>query len=876
MTKHKNSNIYFFDAHALCYRAFYAISDLTTSSGMPTGAVLGFINIVKRILKQHDPEHVVFAFDSKGLTKRHRKYKEYKSHRKPMPQELVQQLPYILRYVKAKNFPIYKKSGYEADDIIATLTRQAREKGMEVTIVTGDKDALQLVEPGVTVLSPGTSSDKIYNEQEVERKFGVSPERMLEFMAFVGDASDNIPGVKGIGKVGAARLITEFGSVENVYSSLESISSKSVRQKLEAGREMAILSRKLVELDFDVPVEIDLGRGSGQEEDTEELVKVYTELEFKRLLSKILPTGKKEQGTEYVLVEEMSELEKTLKGFSGGPVAIFPKVDDTGSLMGLAMSGKAFESFYVPFEKGSDLASRLEGFLSCGKTKKIVHDGKKVLGVIRAAGMRLCGLDFDVMLADYISDPGKGEHGLFDMAVRRLNRRLISGGGMVKDLFSKNQELADICGEKSDMIFRLHAELDNELKTKGLTALFYDTEMPLISILADMEDVGIGIDLEYLKQSTQEFGKQLKKLTEEIHNLAEEKFNINSPKQLQHILFEKLGLAPGKKTKTGYSTDESVLAKLSKGHELPRLILKYRHLNKLKTTYYDSIIELTDKKNRVLHTTFNQTVTSTGRLSSSEPNIQNIPIRTEIGRKIRKAFVPPFRSHFLLAADYSQIELRVLAHLSGDNTLTDAFSSGEDVHKFTASRIFDCDIEEVTPEMRRAAKTVNFGIVYGMGKNALAADLEISESEAQEFINAYFERYGSIKEYMENTVRKARTDGYVKTLLNRRRYLPEINSKNPRLRSFAERTAINTPVQGSAADIIKLAMVVCHKKLKNSGTEMIMQVHDELLFSVPEDEQEKVVVLVRDVMESVFDLNVRLKVDLEMGKNWYDMEKVDL
>lgn len=883
MTENKRSDIYLFDAHALCYRAFYAIRGLTSSYGMPTGAVLGFINTVNRILREHEPEHVVIAFDSKEPTKRHKLYEEYKAHREPMPEDLVQQMPFIKKFVRAKNFLVCQKPGYEADDIIAVLAQQASEKGLDTTIVTGDKDALQLISENLRILSPGKKGEKIYDAEKVEEKFGVRPDQILEFMSLVGDKSDNIPGVKGIGKVTAGKLIREFGTVKNIYKNLDNISSKSIRKKLDQGRESAELSRSLIEPDMDVPVELDLDKALLSDPTKEDLIELYTKLEFKKMLSGLLSEGDIEK-RNYMVADSGFKVEKYLEGLAKNKVlSVSPDFSgENGSLRGAAFSYKAFEALYIPFRR-DDLAGIVTGLLEDRATSKVVYNAKEILKSFEAQEMTFLGYDFDIMLADYIADPGISGRSLSAITERRLSRKLVQRKDNKvqtrKDLFDAyepEKSSAEKHNERADMVFRLYKQLSKELKEKDLLDLFQDIEMPLVPVLADMERTGVGIDLEHLRESADNFEHKLHDLTEEIHELAGKKFNINSPKQLQEILFEKLELPPGRRTKTGFSTDEAVLEGLSSEHRIPKLLLEYRHLNKLKTTYYDAIIELTDKNTGRLHSKFNQAVTATGRLSSSEPNIQNIPIRTDLGRRIRKAFIPPFDDHVLVAADYSQIELRILAHLSADRTLIEAFQSGKDVHEFTASKIFECDVKDVTKQMRRVAKTVNFGIVYGMGKNALASDLGITTDEAGKFIEAYFNRYSSVRSYMDGTIRFARENGYVSTLMKRRRYLPEINSNNQRIRSFAERTAVNTPVQGSAADIIKLAMILFHDKIKKTSCKIIMQVHDELLLSVSEEEVDKRAEQLKNIMENVVKLKVKLEVDLETGKNWYDMRKLSI
>ncbi len=677
---------------------------------------------------------------------------------------------------------------------------------MNVTIVTGDKDALQLIDKSVKVLSPHTTSDKLYDEKGVREKYGVDPESMIELMALMGDSTDNIPGVKGVGQVTAQKLISKYGSVDNIYKNIERVEPESLRKKLVDNRKMAELSRELVILDKNVPVKFDVKETRVGEPDRERLTELCREFEFNKLLRSIMP--KDEGAIEY----SEAEVKKAAKNI------IEVREND--------------------------------------RVTKVGFDIKDSLGALRGSGSEAGKEFFDIMIADYLLDPSQSGHDLASVTMRRLEHDLSPG-------------------EEGDIILKLYNILKPLLDEKKLTLLFQDVEMPLVKVIADMEAEGVGIDVPCLRELSAQMEKKLGSVTKKIYRLSGEEFNINSPKQLQVILFDKLGLPTVKKTKTGASTDESVLRKLAKTHELPAQLLEYRTMNKLKTGYYDSILGLVDKKTHKLHARFNQAVTATGRLSSSEPNLQNIPIKTAMGKEIRRAFVPGEKGKLLLAADYSQVELRILAHLSGDKKLIEAFTEGDDVHRVTAARIFGCKEADVTDDMRNAAKTVNFGIIYGMGPFRLAKDLEIKLDEAQAFIDSYFDQYSGVKTFIDKTIIAARKKGYVTTLLNRRRYIPEITSSNERMKAFAERVAVNTPVQGSAADLIKLAMIACHDKLNAEGVSMIIQVHDELIFKVPEGKIKKAAKEVKKIMEGVIDLKVPLKVDIEAGVNWFDMEEVE-
>jgi len=860
-------NIYLIDGNSFCYRAYYAIQELRTSAGVPTNAIYGFVNMMKKLLRTYEPEMMVIAFDLKGPTVRHKAYEDYKIHRKPMPEDLAEQMPRIKELITAYGIPIFEKKGYEADDIIATLTRIAREKGLDVTVVTSDKDALQLITEGVRVLSPSTYGDKVYDDAEVEKKYGVGPASMVDLMALMGDASDNIPGVKGIGKVTAAKLVSTYGDLEGIYDGIDGIRSEATRKKLLESRVMAELSRDLARLDTGVPVEFDREEARLGEPDRDKLAELYGEFEFTRLLKEVAPESGKE--TDYRVAKNAKDVDRALKSIrASGAVSVSVLRGDDGRAGGVALSWEEGKACFVPAvlfpDEGKDAPPRLKELLEDGSVKKIGHDLKEALVILSEAGMGLEGIDFDVMIADYLIDPSRGGHDLPGMSMRHLGYGLSSGG-----------EGPMAACESSDLALRMYTPLSRTLEDEDLLSLFAEAEMPLVRVLAEMESAGVAVDSVYLERSSAAMEKKLAKATKNIHALAGEEFNINSTKQLQHVLYDKLDLPVLKRTKTGRSTDESVLRKLVGYHDLPEALLEYRELNKLKTGYYDSIQNLFDRKSSRLHARFNQTVTSTGRLSSSEPNLQNIPIKTPLGREIRKVFVSGGKDRLLLAADYSQIELRVLAHMSGDSELIEAFAKGEDVHRHTASLIFGTKPSGVTGEMRAVAKTVNFGIVYGMSPFGLAKDLGISMDEAKHFIDAYFERYRGVSAFIDRTIRSARETGFVTTLLNRRRHIPEINSDNERVRGFAERAAVNTPVQGSAADIIKLAMIGCRNEFAGGDVRMIIQVHDELVFEIPGKMLHAAAAKVRKIMEGVVDLKVPLKVDIEAGKNWLEMKELE-
>ncbi|MDD5634579.1 MAG: DNA polymerase I [Candidatus Omnitrophica bacterium] len=880
-----NKNIYLIDGNSLCYRAFYAIQDLRSSKGVPTNAIYGFISILRKLFKGYSPKRMAVVFDSKGPTERHKKFEEYKIHRKPMPEELIGQLGAINEVVTAHNIPIFQLAGYEADDIIATLAENATREGYDVTIVSNDKDALQLVGGGVKVLSLHTAGDVIYDKQQVIDKFGVPPEKMVDLMALMGDQSDNIPGVRGIGQVTAEKLIKEFGSLSAIYANLAGVKSDSVRGKLKEGEAEAVLSLDLARLNKTVPlIEFNAEKTVIGEPDKEKLAKLYEEFEFRKLLHEVLleKNSEKEKG-KYIIVEDPDLIKKSVGHVDKTGHVAFSLVKDPGdgNIQGFTFSYKEEEAFYISFKGDLGTIALVKKIFENADICKIGYDIKQDLLDLNREGIELKGPIFDILIADYLIDPSRSVYDISSISVRYLNYSILdeknTAGwdkkGQATMDFSQAIEWTASCA-RSDVVMRLYDVMKKELSKKHLQELMDDVEMPLITVLKEMEKEGVRIDTEYLTKQSKIMDKRLDEITSKIYSLAGEKFNINSPKQLQVILYEKLDLPASKRTKTGMSTDESVLKKLAEVHELPKSLLEYRELNKLKTAYYDSLLSLVDEKTQKIHARFNQAVTATGRISSSEPNLQNIPIKTEIGREIRKAFVPSKKGNVLLAADYSQIELRILAHLAEDNRLIGAFEKGVDVHKFTASEIFGNSMDEVTDKMRQAAKTVNFGIIYGMSAFGLAKDLNIPVPKAQEFITAYFDRYRGVKTFIDKTIEEAAKKGYVTTLLNRRRYIPEIKSSNERLRSFAERVAINTPVQGSAADLVKLAMIKCFEKFEKTDIKMIIQVHDELVFDIPAVALDSTAKTVKKIMESIFELKVPLIVNLEAGKNWMEMEEL--
>lgn len=888
-----SKKLFVIDGNSYCYRAYYAIKSLSNSKGLPTNAVYGFATMLNKLIKDENPDYICIAFDLKGPTFRHKMYKEYKIQRKPMPDDLVLQMPIIKEMVRAYGIPIYEKEGYEADDVIATISIKAAKRSIDTNIVTGDKDALQLVGPHIVVNN--THKDGlIYDSEKVKEKYGVGPEGVVDIMALMGDQSDNYKGVPGIGEVAACQLIKEFGTIDNLYQNLDKVKRDGWRNILKDHEDDARLSRELAMLDTDVPIEIDFEDMRPGNAETEKLVSLFRELEFQGLLRGVLP--KDEWRSNYKTIfkkEELSDLVEKLEGLKEVTIDFETTSVDPmlAELIGVSFCWKEGEAYYIPLKHETEetldrdfVMGELKGMLSDGRIKKIGQNIKYEKLILLNYGIELNGISFDTMLASYVLNPSKINHNLGDIAMEYLNHKMQP----ISDLIGKGKKaitmdrvdipsVSRYCCEDSDATFRIKNILAKKMREQGVDELFNKIEVPLVDVLADIEFKGVALDTDLLGEMSKEMEGALARKTAEIFEISGCEFNINSPKQLSEVLFDKLGLPVIKRTKTGISTDEEVLKKLSGEHTVPAAILEYRELNKLKSTYIDNLPRLICPKTGRLHTSFNQTITATGRLSSSQPNLQNIPIKREMGRKVRKAFITASGNYILLSSDYSQVELRILAHLSGDEKLIEAFKNDRDIHTFTASLVNNVPEEKVTARMRSQAKTVNFGIIYGMSAFGLSKSLEIDLGRAQEFIDAYFERYSDVKAYLKKTIDSTKELGYVTTLMNRRRYIPDIASPNMRLRQFAERTAINTPIQGSAADLIKAAMIDIHNEFKKKKLKscMILQVHDELVFEVHKDEIKTVKKIVRDKMEGIFDLKVPIKTNIAIGKNWLDLKDLD-
>ena len=840
----KNS-FFILDGHALCYRAFYAVKELNNAKGQPTNAILGFMNMLRKLLRIYSPSYIVVCFDSKGVTRRKKKFPDYKIQRASMPDELRSQMLIIKELVGAFNIKMLEESSFEADDIIAKVIDTFSEEDLNMVIVSEDKDLYQLLGEKVKMYS--IRQEKLLDYKGVTKKLGFEAKRIVDFLSLAGDKSDNVPGVVGVGEVTARNLINEFGCLDEIYDNIENIKNKKVAEKLLRDKDNAFLSRDLVNLDLEVSFNHSVEDFRMKSPNAEKLFILFKDLGFKRLSEEFSEGQKVERKVQVQTVS--SESGMAMEEFFQKQSFVFYIDDKNG---------------FISFEEGLVYKFLLKdlflwkSLLEDAKFQKIVFNLKMVRKVLLEWDIEIINV-FDCTLASYLLNPSITVSKASDLFWTYLNDTIEENPNCLTDAFKGLKEF-----------------LQRSLEEKGLINLYNDLEMPLAFVISKMEHEGVSLDVEFLKNMSLQCAKDIDVLTEDLYKEADEEFNINSPKQLSVILFEKLGLPVVKKTKTGFSTDEGVLTTLSLGHEFPKKILEYRHLMKLKSTYIDALPQLVNIQTKRIHAEFLQTGTETGRLSSRNPNLQNIPIKTKLGRQVRKAIIPSRKERSILSADYSQVELRVLAHLSGDDYLIKAFNSNQDVHIFTASLIYDVSVEDVTDDMRYSAKRINFGIVYGMSAFGLSKDLNIGPSEAQKFIDKYFLRYPKIKDFMNEQIDFCEKHGYVVTLLNRRRYITDIHSKNKNMRQFAQRQAINTPVQGSAADIIKIAMIRMQKAMEKKDLEsrMIMSVHDELVFDVPEEEIDIMTALVREVMESAMDLLVPISISVKIGKNWLEMEKL--
>ncbi|MCL7747767.1 DNA polymerase I [Halalkalibacter alkaliphilus] len=865
------------DGNSIAYRAFFALPLLNNDKGVYTNAVYGFTTMLLKIIEEEKPTHMLVAFDAGKTTFRHKTFDEYKGGRQKTPPELSEQFHLVREMLDAFNISRYEVENYEADDIIGTLAKEASNKDFEVKVYSGDKDLLQLVSDKVTVVltKKGITNVEAYDEALIAEKYGISPKQIIDMKGLMGDSSDNIPGVPGVGEKTALKLLKEFGSVEKVLDSIDQISGKKMKEKLEENREQALMSKELATIFVDVPFETQLDDLSFGEYEKQNVVKLMKELEFTSLVSKFDTDGVVEEELEDITYEVLDEVtEENLTKEAALIVEVLSENYHQATIEGFALVNEKGR-FFINTEQALHSQAFVD-WLKDDTTKITVFDAKRAVVALGWKGVLLNGVTFDLQMASYLLDPSLSSHEISDVAKRKAKGQVqedeVVYGKGAKQKVPAQEQLAEHLVRKADAMHQLQPILEQELKENEQEKLFRELEMPLSIILGRMETTGVKVDKEQLEQMGEDLNRRLKELEEKIHELAGGSFNINSPKQLGEVLFEKLGLPPIKKTKTGYSTSADVLEKLAEDHEIVEHILHYRQLGKLNSTYIEGLLKVTKSETNKIHTRYNQALTQTGRLSSTDPNLQNIPIRLEEGRKIRKAFIPSETGWKILAADYSQIELRVLAHISGDEKLIEAFLSDMDIHTKTAMDVFHVNEEEVTANMRRSAKAVNFGIVYGISDFGLSQSLGITRKEAGQFIERYIASYPKVKEYMDNTIEEAREKGYVSTLLQRRRYLADITSRNFNKRSFAERTAMNTPIQGTAADIIKRAMVDMAERLdaENFQSRMLLQVHDELIFEVPENEMEIMMKLVPEVMEQTVNLDVPLKADVSYGETWYD------
>ena len=879
------------DGNSLLYRAFFALPHFSTLANQPTNAVYGFTMMLLRLVEEEKPDIVLVAFDAPVKTFRHHEFEQYKAHRKPTPDDLVSQAPLARKLVEAFHIPMLEVPGFEADDVIGTLAVKASAEDHDVLIVTGDLDELQLIGDRVRVMKTvkGVTETITFDEKGVQEHYGLRPEQFPDYKALTGDPSDNIPGVPGIGAKTAVKLLEEYGTIENLLEHASEVQPARFQAILAANANQAVLSKRLATIVKDIPLDVDFEQCLFKGPDLPSVREMFRELGFTSLLKR-LPEAEvqpslfgeaedKKVGVSapsVIVVGSQAELADLMAKAQGSKsIAIRAHgtsargVDDEPLAMAISLgAGKAY---YVQF--GVTTGIRFEDLSPLFASESVAKRGHNIKYEIELAqryGFELKGPVFDVLVAAYVADPTRGTHTLESIVLDYL--------GIELPVMGKNGAVSGPRGESSveemfaaevDSISRLVPILAKKIDEDGLGPLMADIELPLIPILADMELAGVALDVEWMSRLAKQLEERIYLLEKKIYDLAGMEFNIGSTRQLQSVLFDKMGLQAGKKTKTGYSTDAETLAQLAPAHEIVAKILEYRELAKLKSTYADSLPKLINPRTGRIHTTLNQAVTATGRLSSSDPNLQNIPIKSEIGREIRRAFIPS-RGNLLISADYSQIELRILAHISHDPELERAFREDEDIHVKTATKLFGVPAAEVTSDMRRQAKTVNFAVIYGMSDYGLSRELNIPTGVAKAYIESYFSEYPGVKSYAAETLAKARQLGYVESLLGRRRYMPEIRSPNRTYREFAERAAVNMPIQGTAADIVKLAMISIHERLRSGGfgTKLVLQVHDELVFDAPESEVGAVLPIIKSAMETAYKLDVPLKVDVKVGGDW--------
>lgn len=898
----KDDAVYLVDGSGYIFRAYYAVRPLSSSRGVPTNATYGFVQMLLKLIREHQPKYLAIAFDTKTPTFRHELYTGYKANRPPPPEDLIPQFEWIHKVVDAFGIKKLVMPGFEADDVIGTLTKKARDIGRQVIIVTGDKDFMQLVDGEVWLLdelrATKTDAELFVDREGVREKFGVDPEHVVDVLALAGDSSDNVPGVRGIGEKTAMELVKEFGSLETILNVAPIMKQKSRREKLIEDSDMARLSKTLVTIKCDVPMDLSIEDIRFQMQGSQKLMDLFEELEFRRLMNEPIFKTVATEATEQIVSrpsagvidrsvyetittpEQLATLVAKLESAEIIAIATTTDVPDSSvnKIAGISLCWALGQAAYIPVGQLNveEIRNALNPILSSHKHRFVAQNAKADEHVLTRAGFHAFAIGSDPMLASYLLEADTARHNLDELSRVHLHHQTITyedlcgkGKGQIRFTDLNLEKAAEYSAEKADVAFRVSGILESKLREEGFEGLYRDMELPLEEVLCEMEETGVKIDTKLLSSMSDEFAAQLTKLEAHAHEIAGMEFNLASPKQVADVLFGKLQLATVRKTKTGQSTDADVLEALAMVHPLPKVLLEHRMLSKLKGTYVDALPKLIRPQTGRVHTSFNQAVAATGRLSSSDPNLQNIPIRGQAGRRIREAFVAD-EGYVLISLDYSQIELRILADMSKDPVMTDAFMNGEDVHQRTASEIFQIPLVDVTREQRNIAKTINFGLVYGMGAHRLAQTLGISRTDASRYLNRYYERYGGLYAWQKTMLEKARAQGEVRTIFGRRRKLPEIRSANRVLVQRAERMAINTPIQGSAADIMKKAMIEANRAIKREvpNSKMLLQVHDELLIEAKESEAHKTATIVEHIMRDASHLAVPVTVDVGMGKSW--------
>lgn len=870
------------DGNSLMNRAFYAMPLLTNKEGEFTNGVYGFLNIFFKLLDEEKPDYCTVCFDVHQPTFRHIKYKDYKGTRKGMPEELVPQMNLVKKILASMNIKTLEMGGFEADDLLGTIADTANKKGIEPVIVSGDRDLLQLATDTVKIRIPKTKSGytivEDYNAKDVEAVYGVTPIEFIEVKALMGDTSDNVPGVPSIGEKTAIKIIQEFKTVENAIANADKVKPKRASENLVTYAEQARQSRWLVAIKTDVPIEYNIEDAKVYDIFNKDSYEMFKHYEFKSMLARFDTVSVEDKHEHnYLLIKDVNEAKEILAEFNPFDICSYKLIYDNENIKGISVTQKADSAFVFRLSE-SEIFSVFKDFFE-NQNSKIAHNGKEDIVHLKRNGIDLNNIIFDTMIGGYIINSSMDNYEYNELAADFLGENYpseeeILGKGKSKKSLDdlSDEEFTEFCGRMCDISFRTYPIIESKLKENNQLDLYYKIELPLIYVLANMEIVGMGVDRQGLIDYGKSLDGKIEELTKDIYWLAGEEFNINSPKQLSYILFEKLGLKGGKKTKTGWSTSADILEKLKDKDEIVGKVLEYRSYTKLKSTYADGLLAVLQEDDRI-YSTFNQTITTTGRISSTEPNLQNIPVRIELGRRLRKVFMPK-KDCVYIDADYSQIELRVLAHLAGDENLINAFKENQDIHTITASQVFSVPFEEVTPLQRRNAKAVNFGIIYGIGAYSLSQDLGITKKEADAYIESYFAKYPKIKAFIDGCVESARETGYGITIFNRRRYIPEITSSNYIQRSFGERVAMNMPVQGTAADIIKIAMVKVYNRMKKERlkSQLVLQVHDELLIEAYKDEVEKVSLILQEEMENAVSLSVPLVAEVHKGSTWYDVK----